>query len=148
LRRRRRWWCCVISSPCPLLSFGLLLLLSLLLSHYFSNLSYFFRSSKLYPFCFCSLSSLSLFFSFPLVRLLLWLLYLEDAGIFGKPACITVARDVSRDTRPIDLRIAPLSLLTSLSIIVTDSQLFEDSECWKRRRLGSSDLAIEVFTVL
>jgi hypothetical protein len=77
----------------------LLPLLSLLLSHYFSNLSYFL------PFSY-------------------------------------------RDTHPIDSRIAPLSLLTSPSIIVTDSQLFEDSEWWKRRRLGSSDLAIEVFTVL
>jgi len=59
-----------------------------------------------------------------------------------------VARDVSRVIRPIDSRIAPLPLLTSPSIIVTDSQLFEDSEWWKRRRLGSSNLAIEVFAIL
>ncbi|KAJ6893623.1 hypothetical protein NC652_027618 [Populus alba x Populus x berolinensis] len=52
----------------------------------------------------------------------------KDAGIFGKPACITVVRDVSCDICPIDSRMAPLSLLMYPSIIVLDSQLFEDSE--------------------
>ena len=126
------------ASPCPLFLFGLIPLLSLLLSQYFSAPSYFlcFPPKLFHSYFFqCSLSSLCL--SLPPA-------FGSSSGFYSQRTRVFLVSQRASRWRGLlaairsllDLESAPLSLPTSPSFIITEYQLLQTMKWWKRRRLG------------
>jgi len=126
------------ASPCPLFLFGLIPLLSLLLSQYLSAPSYFLR----FPLsCFTSIffslaSPLSAFFSPPGFGSSFGF-YSQRTRVFLVSQRASRWRGLSATIRSLlDLESALLSLSTSPSFIITEYQLLQAMKWWKRRRLS------------